>query len=249
MFSRIALALSILSGLAVAALMAYEPRPESAQAGQVGAARPAAPLSDLAKFKNIKTAAISPDGKTIACTVAVSDLETNRVPTDLWLLPADKGAPKRLALETDIVDQVLWSPKGDRLAIQGVACDTKDNCLWIVEPADGKSRRLVKVERGNHYLAHQGASLCWSPDGGFLAYLAADPDSKKPSLEPLVIDRIQYKTRTSFSDNRRSHIWTVDVVTGKARQVTTGNRDEHSIDWSPHRSPCATCSTRVLPRR
>jgi dipeptidyl aminopeptidase/acylaminoacyl peptidase len=201
-------------------------------------------LSELANIKNIKAAVISPDGATIACTVGAPNIETNKVVTSLWLMPTDKGEPRRLELETDAVDQVLWSPKGDQLAIQGSARDTKENCIWVVDPATGKSRRLTKVERGNHYLAHQGASLCWSPDGASLAYLAADPNAKKPSAEPLVIDRIQYKTRTSFSDNRRTHIWIVDVATVKTRQLTFGKNDEHSIDWSPRGDEIVFCSNR-----
>jgi dipeptidyl aminopeptidase/acylaminoacyl peptidase len=242
MRARIATPL-FLAMVLVADAPAFGQKADTTKAAQA-ADRGARPLADFAKIKNIKSIAMSPDGKTIACTVAVSNLEANKVATDLWLLPAEQGEPRRLDLETDSVDQFLWSPKGNLLAIQGPARDTEENCLWVVDPAEGKSRRLVIVERGNHYLAHQGASLCWSPDGGYLAYLAADPESKKPSTEPLVIDRIQYKTRTSFSDNRRTHIWTVDVAAGKPRQVTFGNRDEHSIDWSPYGDEIVFCSNR-----
>lgn len=245
MLSRSVFSIALINSLAIAGLMASEPRPDVAQT-EVGAALASRPLANLVKIQNIKAGVISPDGRMIACTVAVSNLEANKVVTELWLMSTDKGEPKRVELETDAVDQVLWSPKGDRLAIQGSARDTNNNCLWIFESASGKSRRLVEFERGNHYLAHQGANLCWSPDGGFLAYLAADSDSKKPSPEPLVIDRIQYKTRTSFSDNRHSHIWTVDAAAGTARQVTKGNRDEHSIDWSPHGDEIVFCSNREV---
>ena len=38
---------------------------------------------------------------------------------------------------------------------------------------------------------------------------------------------------TRFNDNRRRHIFIVDVASGKVEQKTTGNFEEHSIDWSP----------------
>ena len=38
---------------------------------------------------------------------------------------------------------------------------------------------------------------------------------------------------TRFNDNRRTHIYIVDVATRAVRQLTSGNRDEHSIGWAP----------------
>ena len=48
-----------------------------------------------------------------------------------------------------------------------------------------------------------------------------------------VITRLQYKSRTSFSDNLQSHIFIADVTTKQLRQLTSGNYAEHSIHWSP----------------
>ena len=38
---------------------------------------------------------------------------------------------------------------------------------------------------------------------------------------------------THFNDNRRLHLFSIDIATKQSRQLTTGNYDEHSIDWSP----------------
>ena len=48
-----------------------------------------------------------------------------------------------------------------------------------------------------------------------------------------VVTRLQYKSRTSFSDNLQSHIFIVNVATKELRQLTSGNYAEHSINWSP----------------
>jgi dipeptidyl aminopeptidase/acylaminoacyl peptidase len=48
-----------------------------------------------------------------------------------------------------------------------------------------------------------------------------------------VITRLQYKSRTAFSDNLQSHIFIADVTTKQVRQLTSGNYAEHSINWSP----------------
>ncbi|MBS1812452.1 MAG: S9 family peptidase [Acidobacteria bacterium] len=54
-----------------------------------------------------------------------------------------------------------------------------------------------------------------------------------PASDVRVITRLQYKSRTSFSDNLQSHIFIVDVTTKQVRQLTSGNYAEHSINWSP----------------
>ena len=59
-----------------------------------------------------------------------------------------------------------------------------------------------------------------------------------PAAIPMVITRYLYKPTASegfshFNDNRRLHIFTVEVATRQVRQLTSGDTDEHSIDWSP----------------
>ena len=55
-----------------------------------------------------------------------------------------------------------------------------------------------------------------------------------------MITRYLYKPTAAegnshFNDNKRLHIFVVDVATGKSRQLTNGVHYEHSIDWSPGR--------------
>jgi dipeptidyl aminopeptidase/acylaminoacyl peptidase len=54
----------------------------------------------------------------------------------------------------------------------------------------------------------------------------------------MVITRYLYRPTategyTHFNDNRRLHIFIVQVATHEVRQLTQGTNDEHSIDWSP----------------
>ncbi|HYT95063.1 MAG TPA: SMP-30/gluconolactonase/LRE family protein, partial [Gemmataceae bacterium] len=229
--------------------LSYPPITGDGAKPKKGQAQPLTRLTDFATIKGIRSALLSPDGRDIAYMVAVTDLKANRVRTELWLVPVAEGEPRRLALDTEAIAQVLWSPRGRQVAVvgavrvnalpEGVATQ-----LWVVDVTNGQSKRLTRIDRSNHYLAHQGASLCWSPDGAFLAYLAADEARRPPDGGPIVVDRIQYKTRTAFSDNRRTHIWTVEVGTGKTRQLTTGRYDEHSIDWSPRGDEIVFCSNR-----
>jgi len=53
-----------------------------------------------------------------------------------------------------------------------------------------------------------------------------------------VITRYLYKPdagegMTRFNDNQRLHIFIVDSATKQVQQLTQGEFDEHSVDWSP----------------
>lgn len=56
---------------------------------------------------------------------------------------------------------------------------------------------------------------------------AAAPD------DPRVITRLQYKSRTSFSDSLQSHIYLADLTTNRIRQLTATRYYEHSLNFSP----------------
>ncbi len=55
----------------------------------------------------------------------------------------------------------------------------------------------------------------------------------------MVITRYLYKPTaieglTRFNDNKRLHLFVVDLASRQVRQLTTGTFYEHSLDWSPN---------------
>jgi dipeptidyl aminopeptidase/acylaminoacyl peptidase len=64
-----------------------------------------------------------------------------------------------------------------------------------------------------------------------------------------VITRYLYKPdagegMTHFNDNKRLHIFAIDVASKQLKQLTKGEYDEHSIDWSPDGSKILFASNR-----
>jgi len=66
----------------------------------------------------------------------------------------------------------------------------------------------------------------------------------------MVITRYLYKPTagegmTHFNDNKRLHLFTVDLVSKKVQQLTEGNFDEHSVNWSPNGEEILFASNRA----
>ena len=111
----------------------------------------------------------------------------------------------------------------------------------MIAKTDGSDvTELVSPEGSNSPLPGMGNQISWSPEGKQIAYISSTPDDRAAEVsgDPLVITRYLYKPdagegMTRFNDNRRLHIFVVDVGSKETRQLTKGNTDEHSIDWSP----------------
>ena len=204
------------------------PRPAPAQGLQ---------SADLSRFRSVGAVALSPDGHRIAYTVVRRD-RPGRPYSQIWILDVASGNSSRLAGENDRTSGPKWSPDGKSLAYFGGEDD--ESGLWVAHADGSAATFLAKISGSNSPLPGQGESVAWSPDSKRLAFVSATPgpETAEATGDPAVITRYLYKPtagegRTRFNDNRRLHLFLVDVASRQLRQLTDGNYDEHSIDWSP----------------
>src|SRR2546423_2885721 len=66
-----------------------------------------------------------------------------------------------------------------------------------------------------------------------IAYVAASEEETDKDDDPRVIDRIQYKSRTSLSDRLRTHVWITAVDAPQPRQLSSGMFYDHALSFSP----------------
>src|SRR5262249_37729821 len=141
--------------------------------------------------------------------------------------------------DTESSGDPQWSPDGRWIAYHGRA-DGKSG-LMIAKP-DGTGARLLAETMGtNAPLPGSTTGAVWSPDGKRIAYVSATPtpQTADASGDPMVITRYLYKPdasegMTRFNDNRRLHLFVVDVASARVDQLTDGRFYEHSVDWSPN---------------
>ncbi|MCU1268120.1 MAG: ptpA 5 [Acidobacteria bacterium] len=215
--------------------------------------RPLAP-ADILRVANVSDAQISPNGEWIA--YSVSTVEGDATRSTLWLVrsggevrplartptsttPGDftqRQQPTRLLPAGWYAANARWAP--DSRSIAFLAEHEGLSGLWTVTLERGQPRFLAVVQNTNFFITYAGEPFAWSPDGKLIAYVSANEEAVGPldadhKDDPRVIDRLQYKSRTAFSDRRRSHIYYTFVDNPEPRQLTFGLYYDHALTFSP----------------
>jgi len=206
--------------------------------GLTAAANPQGLASgDLSRLKSVGGVAASPDGKRVAYTVVMRD-RPGRPYGQLWIMDLSNQKSVRVGGDKDTAGSGLWSPDGKWMAFSGHQGDKGG--LFVVRPDGSELTFLAEAHGTNSPLPGTGNDFSWSPDSKQIAFVSSTPDPRaaEASGDPMVITRYLYKPdagegMTRFNDNQRLHIFVVDPATKQVRQLTQGDFDEHSVDWSP----------------
>jgi dipeptidyl aminopeptidase/acylaminoacyl peptidase len=212
------------------------------------AAQTAVQSSDLLKLRSVSSVKVSPDATRVAYTVDNND-GAGRPYGQLWVMTLADGKAVRFGGEKEPSGNPEWAPDGQAIAYRGRVGDKAG--LVVAKPDGTGARFLVEMSGTNSPLPTTGKTVAWSPDGKRIAFVSAvpGPETADATGDPIVITRYLYKPdadegMTRFNDNRRLHIFVVDVASGRVEQLTDGTHYEHSIDWSPNAQEIAFVSNR-----
>jgi dipeptidyl aminopeptidase/acylaminoacyl peptidase len=192
--------------------------------------------NELSRLRAVGTVALSPDGHHVAYTITMHD-RPGRPYSQLWVMDLSTQKTLRLGGEQP-AGNPLWSGDSQWIAFHGAEGEKHG---LLISHADGSNLSfLAPVAGSNSPLPGTGKDFTWSPDGKQIAFVSSTPGDQaaEASGDPRVITRYLYKPDLRegmgrFNDNQRLHLFIVDVASKQVRQLTRGNFDEHSIDWSP----------------
>ena len=222
----------------------------SLAAAAVAQSRRLAP-SDILRVAAINDAQISPSGEWVVYSVATN--EGNQTVTNLWLArvgeqlaanpPTSRQPEQRRNWDGPraLVRLLLpsgwngsnprWSP--DSKSIAFISTHDGQRGIWVTTPSHQLPRLVAAVRETNFFITYAGQTLAWSPDSRMIAFISASEEAGDKGEDPQVIDRIQYKSRTSLSDRLRTHVWITDVDAPQPRQLTSGLFYDHALSFSP----------------
>ncbi|MBN1954097.1 MAG: S9 family peptidase [Anaerolineae bacterium] len=205
---------------------------------------------DLYRFELVTDCQLSPDGQHVVFAVQWVDREREKTYANLWIVPADRGRPRQFTQGDQVDTHPRWSPDGSEIAFLSNRRDEKQMQLYVIPFSGGEARQLTEMQG-------QFGNWEWSPDGRWLvcdfcqrdaAEIERETDERKKELGVVCrhVTRVFFKLNgRGFLPQERKHLWLIDALSGKARQLTAGDvHDEWAASWSPDGKEIVYCSNR-----
>ena len=187
-------------------------------------------FEDFFSIQRLGDVVISPDAKLIAYTLAVPDIEENKINTDIWILNLNNREATRLTKGEKSSSSPVWSPDGKYLYYD------YDGQIWK-KAVDGKEGIQVT------YFAPGAAGVVFNADGDQVLFTAdvypdcPDEECNKTKMEETennkvkarVIDQLLYRHWNQWKEGKRSHVFIADADGKNVVDLTPGDYDTPPI--------------------
>ncbi|HYK12306.1 MAG TPA: S9 family peptidase [Gemmatimonadales bacterium] len=189
-------------------------------------------IDDYLALKNVGDPQVSPDGTWVVYTVGTISLADNKSTSRLWLANVATGATRELSQGAGSDRSPRWSPDGKTIAF--LSGREHGPQVWVMPATGGAARRVSDLPDGV-------GEMYWMPDGrGFLVV----SDIKWPKEQE--IDRrngsyptdarlwtsVLYRHWTDWRAGMRQHVFSVDLPSGAAKDLTPIDKDAPTIATS-----------------
>ncbi|MDI6767536.1 MAG: S9 family peptidase [Bacteroidota bacterium] len=193
-------------------------------------------IDDMFRIKRVSDPQLSPDGKWIAYVVTEVDKAANKMNSDIWLISSTGGEPRKLTASPSSDANPRWSPNSKTIAF--VSGRSGDGQIWLINIDGGEARQLTKISTG-------ASQPVWSPAGNYIAFVSSvypeftdklfkesdelnkkkNEDKEKSKVKARIITKLLYRHWNAWVDDKRQHIFVMNIETGETKNITPGDRD------------------------
>jgi dipeptidyl aminopeptidase/acylaminoacyl peptidase len=181
----------------------------------------------VVQLEQAGSVALSPDGRFVAYTVTTPRAEEEQVGrafSELWVVPAVGGTPRRLIERPLSASGPAWSPDGGTIGfVARIEAQHPLAQVYGIAPEGGEPRRLTESPIGV-------STFSWMPDGQAVLYTALDP------LPPEEAERRRqgWDMHVAGDHIRHVRLWHEGVGTGQRRAITPANMSVRDYTPAPN---------------
>jgi dipeptidyl aminopeptidase/acylaminoacyl peptidase len=188
-------------------------------------AKHAMTFDDLMAVQRVGEPQISPDGRSVVYTVGTTDMDTNRIAHNIWVVSTTPGSQLRQLTQTGHDTRPQWSPDGKSIAF--LSNREGATQVYVMPAQGGNAKKITSLSTG-------ADNEKWSPDGRWLAFTsgvfpdcaddacnrARDDAAEKSKVKARAYDHLLYRHWVHWSDGKRSHLFLVAANGGSPRDLT-----------------------------
>lgn len=202
---------------------------------------------DIYRLRIATDVVLAPDGGQASLTVSFADKDKDEYRSLIALVDVETGTLRELTAGDKKSWGARFSPDGTRLAFLSDRSGAAQ--LWVLSLHGGEAQQRSFFKKGV-------SSPHWSPDSKAIAFLSAGGELETPNderspksggkPEVRVLKSIRHKEDgRGFFQDRINHVFVVGADAGEPRQLTSGEDEDESPQWSPDGSRIAFLSNRT----
>jgi dipeptidyl aminopeptidase/acylaminoacyl peptidase len=202
-------------------------------------------FEDMMAMKRLGETAVSPDGKWLAYGVTSVNLDQNSKTAELWLQKIEGGEPFKLAVAKAGDGGVDFAADGKRILFTSSRDGSQQVWTADFDAATGATSNAKKLTS----IATEADNSKWSPDGKFVVFTSAvypdcpaitpddaggdkcnadrDKAAAESKVKAQIWNELLYRHWNHYTGPKRSHLFVVDVDSGKVRDLNPG--DTHDV--------------------
>jgi dipeptidyl aminopeptidase/acylaminoacyl peptidase len=180
-------------------------------------------VRDMLAMDRIAEPAASPDGRMVAFTVSVTDLEANKRRKDVYVAAIDGSWSRRLTTHEASDSQPVWA--SDNASIYFVSTRSGSAQVWRIALAGGEAEQVtrlpldvdaVKVAPGGKALVLSMAVLAGHTPDQTRQLL---DEKEKSKASGMLFDHLFVRHWDTWADGTRNHLFVYDLASAAARDL------------------------------